>query len=177
MFSFFRQRRKQAELRQAIRENNVERVSEMIREGLNVNLIMNDRYMGPTSLLCVALAAVKLEIVDLLIARGASPAQPGNESFLVLAVRAGDHKLIDLALDAGFNIHYRPNGLSAFQAAVFKNNLAVMKQLIARGATKDDFDARQCRWVGIHAPTIRLLLSLGVDVPGDLLEHVKNEAW
>jgi ankyrin repeat protein len=167
-----RKRRKRWALCKAIYTRNLEQVRALLDDGLEVNFAR-----GGFSPLVSAVATEDRRIVDLLIQRGASLAGPGNDSFLVAAARNGDHELIDLAIAAGKDVHFRPAASpSPLQAAAFRNKSETMKYLIARGATKEDFDVR-CRWTFIHTATINVLLELGVNVPDYMIEIVKAGKW
>ncbi len=94
------------------------------------------------------------------------------------SVEGGLDQLVDVALAGGQDLHFRPaSSPTPLQAAAFKNRTETMKHLIAKGATKADFDVKKCRWTSIRCETIRVLLELGVDVPPDVAEGVRNGNW
>jgi len=151
----------------------MDQVKALLDEGLDVNFTRSG-----FSPLCQALVTGNRAVMDLLIAHGASLSAPGSEHFLSLAAGRGDHELIDLALAAGHDIHFRATSTAAtpLEAAAHVNRHETMKYLIARGAAREDFRLK-CRWFGLHRATINVLLELGVDVPQDLVHLVKTGNW
>src|SRR6266487_2684237 len=109
MFSFIRERFKQMALCRAIDEGSAQRIQELVCEGLDLNFVI--RGSSPLSRAVWRLEDWKApdrRLVDLLLAHGASPNKPGNDTLLIGAARVGDHELIDLTLAAGHDIHYGP---------------------------------------------------------------------
>ncbi len=118
------------------------------------------------------------KIFDYIMAHGASPGNPGNDYLLSSAARLGEHEIIDLALAAGHDIHFRPRqGTTPLQSAAFRNKPETMKYLIARGAVREDFDVTRCSWVRLNAATINVLLDSGVEVPNEIAGYVKTGKW
>jgi hypothetical protein len=52
-----------------------------------------------------------------------------------------------------------------------------MKYLIAKGATKRDFDVRVTVWRAIQPDTITVLMDLGVDVPDEVVQYHEVERY
>ena len=176
MLAFIRNHLKRVALCRAIAERNLLQVQELIGRGLDLNFVVKG-----SSPLCRAVWRLEdwktpdRRIVDFLLTHGASAGKPGNDSLLVGAARIGDHGLIDLALDAGHDIHFRPRHTpTPLQVAAFRNKPDTMRYLIAKGASKEDFDVEKCSWTSINPETISVLLELGVKVPDDVVECVRE---
>jgi ankyrin repeat protein len=172
-------RRQQLALCQAIYHGNLKRVQEIVDGGLDLNFERDG-----VSPLCRAVSGINewtpdaRKIIDYLMAHGASPRSPGNDFLLSIAARVGESDFIDLALAAGHDIHSKfENSTTPLQSAAFRNKAETMKYLIERGATKEDFDLTRCSWARISAPTILVLLDLGVDVPEEVVGYVKTGNW
>jgi ankyrin repeat protein len=185
MIALLKKWKKRMALCRAIRECSFQRVEALLNNGLDVNFVMGGssplsqaawKLYG--SIDCRSSADTERKVLDVLIAFGASANMPGNDSLLIAAALMGDHQLIDVALNGGQDLHFRPPSTpTPLQAAAFKNRTETMKYLISKGATKEDFNVQKCRWTSIHSETIRILLELGVDVPFDVAESVRNGKW
>ena len=179
MFAFLRLRRQRKALVEAIYKCDLPRIQKLVEAGLDLKFAM-DGYSPLTK------AVWRIDewtpnarkVVDYLLAHGASARDAGNESLLHGAAIAGDHELIDLALAAGHDIHQRlKRGHTPFQSAAFRNRTETIKYLIEKGAGKADFDLKGVRWYAIQAPTIQVLLEIGVDVPIDIAGYVREGKW
>jgi hypothetical protein len=173
MLSLIRERRLQAALCGAILECNFDRVQETVSQKLDLNFT---RF--GSSPLSLAVWKANRRIVDFLLAHGAHPAAPGNETLLVAAARAGHLELLNLALAAGLDLHHRPDKMSTpLEAAALHNRFEMVAQLVAHGATKDDFDGQRCSWVRLRTGTVKILMDLGVPVPEEIVQHIQKGTW
>jgi hypothetical protein len=172
MFSLIRKCRRQRALFEAIDRRDLHQIQQLVAEGLDLNFVRQS-YSPLFWAVCRMDSPQDRGIVNYLLSQGASPRAAGNEYLLGRAARTGDHETIDLALDAGHDIHCRPKHSStALQGAAHKNKPDTMRYLIQRGATKEDFDVGRCRWYAIRNEVIRILLELGVNVPPDVRDFL-----
>lgn len=145
----------------SINEGDLESVIDLIKEDLPPNSTIKG-----FSLLTLAIWYGRFEIFNFLIEIGASITKPGNDHFVCAAVKWGRTDLVEMALNAGHNIHLKHKDTpTALQQAAYNNNFSMMKYLIERGANKDDIDLRQFSWVRIHPDTKLILRNIGVEVP------------
>ena len=173
MLSLIRERRLQSALCQAVLDCDFDRIQETVSQGICLNFTR-----WGSSPLCKAVWKANKRIVDFLLAHGADPGAPGNGPLLAAAARAGDIDLVNLVLAAGHDLHFRPPKLpTPLEIAALHNRSEMVTYLLARGATKEDFDGRRCSWVRIHSVTIRILAGIGIPVPVDVLQHVQNGTW
>src|SRR5262249_2939185 len=147
---------------------------------LNFNYRSHVSWMSMGSPLSLAAIRKDPSIAECLIANGASmsPKSPGNEALLTNAVLGNNLKLIDLALAAGHDIHFKPHRHSkALARAIHHNLVETARFLISRGANSQDLCAGDCRWHAMRGETILLVRQLGMDVPQDVLTAVQNGEW
>ena len=87
--------------------NGVKRIAD---SKLDLNFNYTWQFMRLGSPLSHAFCRNDRSLVDILIARGAalSPKSPGNEALLTNVVRGGNFELVELALEAGHDIHFQP---------------------------------------------------------------------
>lgn len=102
--------KKRAALMAAIRKNDLDDVKRIVDSNLNLNYNYVWQLMPLGSPLSHAVGRSDRSIADFLIARGASlsPKSPGNEALLTNAVGSQNSELVDLALAAGHDIHFKP---------------------------------------------------------------------
>src|SRR5919106_2192037 len=106
--------RKRTALMDAIRKGDLNSVKRIADSKFNLNFNYSWQFMRLGSPLSHAFCRNDRSIADILIARGASvsPKSPGNEALLTNAVRAGNFELVELALAAGHDIHFKPHNYS-----------------------------------------------------------------
>jgi hypothetical protein len=172
--------KKRAALMKAIRERDFENVERIAASKLNLNFNYSWQFMRLGSPLSHAFLTGDRQIVDTLIARGASisPASPGNDALLSAAVHGRNFELIDLALAGGHNIHFKaPRHSKPLATAVHRSSVPMARFLISRGANEDDITLGDCRWHAMRSEMILLVRELGIAVPPEVLTAVENGEW
>lgn len=172
--------RRRAALWNAIRIGDVDTVKHLANTGMNLNFNYNWQFMRMGSPLAFAFHRKDRSISDILIAHGASisPKSPGNEAMLSSAVHGGNFELIDLALSAGHDIHFKPDKQSKpLATAIHHNAISLATFLVSKGASKEDLGPGDCRWHAMRTETILFVHELGIDVPHDVLAAVKDGEW
>lgn len=166
----------------AIRKNNLREVKLIVDSNLNLNFDYTWPFMRTGSPLSYAFAFARFDrsIVDLLIARGASlsPKSPGNQALLTNGVRSLNTELVDLALAAGHDIHFKPPKHSVPLArAIHHQWIPMARFLVSRGAGKEDIGPGDCRWHAMQGATILFVRELGIEVPENILTSAEKGDW
>jgi hypothetical protein len=172
--------RRRAALWNAISKSDVGTVKRLTDSSMNLNYNYNWQFRWLGSPLAFAFWRANRSIIDILIARGASlsPESPGNEAMLSCAVHSGDYQLIDLALSAGHDIHFKPRHRSRpLATAIHHNAIPMARFLVSRGAGKDDITPGDGAWHKMHGETILFVRDLGIEVPPEVLTAVENGNW
>src|SRR5439155_6689396 len=160
----------------AIHTGDLEKVKRIADSKLNLNFNHTWQFMRLGSPVSHAFCRKDRAIADILIARGAtvSPKSPGNEALLTNAVRGGNLELMELALAAGHDIHFKPKGHSKPLArAIHHNWVPLARFLVSRGANSEDLCLDDCRWHAMRGETILLVRELGIEVPQEVLTAVQ----
>ena len=114
-------------------------VIELLKCGAELDAVSEERGYRTRPPLVEALKAEQYEIADLFLNSGANP-NAGNdhehESPIVLAVRNGNHAMVERLLVAGALVGSRV-GSSAFQTAVERKDFKMMEKLWDAGASSD----------------------------------------
>jgi hypothetical protein len=155
-------------------------VKQIVDSNLNLNFNYTWQFMRLGSPMALAIGRSDRSIADFLIARGASlsPKSPGNEALLTNAVGSLNSELVDLALVAGHNIHFKPPKRSKPLArAIHHQWIPMARFLISRGAGKEDIGPGDCRWHAMQGATILFVRDLGIEVPQDVLTAIENGNW
>jgi hypothetical protein len=167
-------------LMDAIRKSDLDSVKRIADSKLNLNFNYRWQFMRLGSPLSHAFCRKDRSVADALIERGASlsPKFPGNEALLTNAVRGGNFQLVELALAAGHDIHFKPEKHSKpLASAIHHQSISMARFLISKGADKEDLSAGDCRWHAMNAESILFVHELGVDVPKNVLDAVNNGEW
>ena len=157
-----------APLVDAIRMGNRQAVEKALKAGVNANSI----GPGGNPLLLEAVVAGQVEIVKMLLDRGADPKAKGNETIAVAAVRQGRMDMLKLLLQAGAYIN-RPEGAPNWDdilvAAARSKNTDMIRYLISRGANPKasglgDTTALQVAAARGDIETMNALIAAGADI-------------
>jgi ankyrin repeat protein len=131
---------------EAINDNNLEEIKNIITENPDVINERDDRYCDP---LTVASIAGNLEIMKYLISQGADINTIDREGSNLLhnAAANGHLEVVKYLLDQGFDINAEDaNGNTAILFASGKDNIVLIQYLIDHGASLDleSVDGRTC---------------------------------
>jgi hypothetical protein len=163
--------RQNREMVSAVRRGDVAAVEKLLDAGVSPNLV-TDRV----SVLGLAVAKDHGEIVTLLLKRGARIDAPGNEHFLLCAVRGNNYEMVALGVARGLDVNRRPRwGITPLERAVALGDIAMIDQLLDLGA--DPAKLRFVRWFCESSTVIRHLAAHGAHVPEDVWKAVEEGHW
>ncbi|HXI72466.1 MAG TPA: ankyrin repeat domain-containing protein [Verrucomicrobiae bacterium] len=172
--------KKRAALMDAIRKGDLTNVRCLTDTGMNLNFNYNWQFMRLGSPLVWAFSRNDRLIADFLIERGAStsPKSPGNAALLSSAVHGGNFDLVDLALAAGHDIHFKPDERSKpLASAIHHRAIPMARYLVSKGASIADLQIGDCRWHAMNSETIIFVHELGMEVPQNILTAINNGDW
>jgi len=172
--------KQRAALREAIRRRDASEIKRLADSGMNLDFSYTWQFRPQGSPMAFAFLTGDRSISDILIAHGAStsPKSPGNQTLLVNAVRGGNIELVDLALSAGHDIHFKPqNYAKPLASAIHHQSIAMARFLVSKGAGAEDVKLSDCRWYAMRSEMICFVSELGMEVPKDVLACVEKGSW
>ncbi len=129
-----------AELHDAVKEGNLEKVVALLHAGADAN--ESDYVVGGP--LFIAAGRANTAIVELLLERGADPdliGESGDKTPLHQAILVGNNENIELLINASANIEkHNARGMTALHIAGGDGNLSAIKLLLEAGANIDAVD-------------------------------------
>lgn len=129
---------------------------------LNVSFRINKtRIRYPLEL---AMETKQVEVVKLLLARGAQPNNYVSLSPLSMAVRNRDHTLVLLLLEHGANSHAEHSSMSSFEHAKYIEDTVSLRLMLAHGANPNDSSWK----FNTNYTVVKLLLEAGMQVNSDV---------
>jgi len=172
--------RKRTALIDAIRKGDLDGLKRIATSKFNLNFcyVLHGLAMG--SPLSHAFHRKDRSVADLLIAQGASlsPKSPGNWALLGHAVRGGNLELVELALAAGHDIHFKPRNQSKpLAAAIHRNSVPIARFRVSKGAGKEDLVPGDCRWHRMPSEAILFVRDLGIEVPPEVSDAIEKGEW
>ena len=173
-------RKKKLAIIDAVGRGDLDGVQQIASKGMSLNFNywshVSWRWIG--SPLSAAFGKKDASIANFLIANGASvsPNSPGNDTLLLQAVKSGDLERVDLALKAGYDIHFQPRNCSKpLAAAIHRRSIPMARFLLSKGAAKEEVG--YCRWHTMNSETILFIHEIGIEVPSDVLTAVRDHKW
>lgn len=160
----------------AIKGNNVDYISLLIKNKANLSEIFDDE--STYNPLDYAIINNKLKIVKLLVEYGLE-IEPENDyedySSLELAVESNNKDILDYLISKGANINFiNAQGKTLLDAAIVKNNYEMIEYLISKGIKMDKEILSSSIYYAIEKNSslkiIKYLISKGADLRSSSLE-------
>lgn len=163
------------EIYKAIKNGDISQVQKLIADGADINGGTN-----ADTLLHTAIVHDKIEIVKLLLDKGADANLPHSHGYTPLhqAAQGGNHAIAALLIQSGADVNARiggpvDNGVRPLHVAARNGRIEMTKLLLASGANPKERSGKGFGWTPLHyaarsgkpEPEIaRLLLAKGADV-------------